>query len=316
MKREKNDKPKLSWRMQQFIKTPWKSRLRAQRISAQEILSEEFMDKYNGYLFWEDLCQHQEMSEKFIEDHINRIYPIPLLNRGLIGESFIRKYAFDINWKTISNSYAHLSTEFLREFKDRIDWNRYFNYHVPTEKFIEEFKDVVPWSYVPGRVKMSENFIRRHRLEMEKYYAFWTNICEHQDLSEEFIEEFAEKVDWKAVSYKQKLSKEMMHKYADKLEWRYIISNQNIDQKFVEEHIDYILPLSPWQWTDMIKHIKFGRRFLRKYKNKIRWVEMQMLYERIAYNIEHNIKSSFIECATIVPKEFVEEMKKKAGYYN
>lgn len=316
MGRKKSNKPKLSWRMQQFIKNPAASRRRARHISEQEKLSEEFMDKYNGYLFWEELCKNQEMSEEFIEKHISRIYPRPLLDRGLIGERFIRKYAFDINWKTISNSSANLSIDFLREFRDKIDWQRYFNYHVPTEKFIEEFKDIIPWCYIPGRVKMSESFIRRHRLEMEKYYSCWNSICEHQVLSEEFIEEFADKVDWKAVSFKQKLSKEMIHKYANKVDWRYIVANQKLDQKFIKDHIDYITSqLSSWQWTDMIKRIKFGKRFLRKYKNKIRWTELDLMLDRMAYNKEHNIESSFLHCATPLDKDFINQIKKEAGYY-
>lgn len=315
MGRKKSNKPKLSWRIKQFIKNPAASRRRARHISEQEVLSEEFMDKYSNYLFWDDLCKHQQMSEDFIENHLNKIYPKPLLDRGLISERFLRKYAFDINWKTISNSLAPLSIDFLREFKDKIDWSRYMCYHTLTEQLIEEFGDVIPWAYVPGRIKMSEKFIRRHRLELEKYYSCWSQICEHQELSEPFIEEFKDKVNWKVISYKQKLSKEMIHKYANKLEWRYIVANQKLDQKFIKDHIDYILPLSSWVWTDMIKRIKFGKRFLKKYCDKIRWIELQLLYERIEYNNEHGIDNSCNKCATVVDREFLEQMKKEAGYY-
>lgn len=316
MGRKKSNKPKLSWRMQQFMKNPWASPLRAERISRSEKLSEDFMRKYEKHLYWEELCKYQDMSEKFIEEFINKIYARPLLDRGLINENFIRRYADTINWKTVSNSRADLSIGFLREFKDKIDWQRYFYNHTPTQKFVEEFRDVIPLSTVIYKVKMTEDFIRRYRIELEKYYSFWSSICETQDLSEEFIEEFADKVNWKVISYRQKLSRRMIEKYADKLDWKYMIANQKFDQKFIEKHIEHILPLSDWTWTEMIRHIKFGKRFLRKYKNKIRWVDLQLTYERIAFNIEHNISTASLECATVVDRKFIEEMKRKAGYYN
>ena len=73
MGRKKSDKPKLSWRMQQFIKNPYASYLRARRISLEPGLSEDFMREYADHLDWRRLSEVQQMSEEFIEEFKDKV---------------------------------------------------------------------------------------------------------------------------------------------------------------------------------------------------------------------------------------------------
>ena len=125
MGRKKSDKPKLSWRMQQFIKNPRGSRIRTRRICREEKLSEDFMRQYADYLNWYDLSQHQQMSEEFCKEFLTRVDWRSVLNRGLISEQFLRNYKDEIKWEVVSNSSMPLSIDFLREFKDQICWKNY-----------------------------------------------------------------------------------------------------------------------------------------------------------------------------------------------
>jgi hypothetical protein len=74
----------------------------------------------------------------------------------------------DINsdfWSCISHSQK-LSEEFIREFKDKVDWFHISQYQKLSEEFIREFKDKVDWSYISQYQKLSESFIREFKIKL------------------------------------------------------------------------------------------------------------------------------------------------------
>ena len=46
----------------------------------------------------------------------------------------------------------------------------------------------------------------------------WKDISKYQDLSEEFIREFQDKVDWYWISVSQKLSEDFINEFKDRLD--------------------------------------------------------------------------------------------------
>ena len=90
---------------------------------------------------------------------------------------------------TISSYKRLLSEEFIREFKDNVDWDMISNYQTLSEDFIREFKDNVNWLYISRnsnlKYKLSEDFIREFK---DKLY--WYFISTDQKLNSEFINEF------------------------------------------------------------------------------------------------------------------------------
>jgi hypothetical protein len=54
----------------------------------------------------------------------------------------------------------------------------------------------------------------------------WYSISRtSQELSEEFIEEYADKLDWKCIAYFQKLTPEIIKKFSNRILWKDLCKN-------------------------------------------------------------------------------------------
>jgi hypothetical protein len=58
-----------------------------------------------------------------------------------------------------------------------------------------------------------------------------------QTLSEDFIREFKEKVDWGCISAKQNLSNDFLLEFGSKIKWNTYFSHQEADFSIMEEFI-------------------------------------------------------------------------------
>ena len=105
-----------------------------------------------------------------------------------LSEEFIREFKDYVDWYFIS-SFQNLSEDFIREFKNYVTWLKISMYQQLSEKFIREFKDDVYWYEISLCQNLSENFISEH-----KEYVSWYNISNYQKLSPEFIQEFENKL--------------------------------------------------------------------------------------------------------------------------
>ena len=90
------------------------------------------------------------------------------------------------NWEFYADNT--LTEDFIREFKDKVDWEYISEFQKLSEDFIREFKDNVSWSFVSINQKLSENFIREFQDKVD-----WFLIYAYQTLSKEFKEEFKDK---------------------------------------------------------------------------------------------------------------------------
>jgi len=117
-------------------------------------------------------------------------------------------------WEVVNRLFGYdYSEEFVREFKDRVNWKIYCHNNILTEDFIIEFKDYVNWDGVSSCQTLSENFIRDF-----KDKVVWNLISAYQILSEEFIREFKDYVDWSNIfCWQNNISEEFIKEFKDKL---------------------------------------------------------------------------------------------------
>lgn len=97
------------------------------------------------------------------------------------GDSIIMRYDRYLNWDLLSGHYS-FSVDLLRIYQHRVNW-----------------------SILLGRNSFDENLLR----EMAPNFSTqkcWSIVCEKQKLSESFIHEFADKVDWENIALYQKVS--------------------------------------------------------------------------------------------------------------
>jgi len=101
-----------------------------------------------------------------------------------------------------------LSEDFMREFRDRIDWNCISAYQKLSEFFIKEFQDKLNWDWISIYQKLSEEFMREFQNKGDWYF-----ISKYQILSEDFIREFKDKISLVQISKYQKLSEKFRKEF-------------------------------------------------------------------------------------------------------
>lgn len=133
-------------------------------------LSEEFINKYFDFLYIKDIICYQNISEQFLEAHIEK---------------------FDKNALIAISSKISISESFIRKFQNKIYWNCIF-YSNKSESFLEEFQDKVSWFKVSINCKLSEGFIRKFQNKIN-----FSNLNFNKTkLSQKFILEFKDKINF------------------------------------------------------------------------------------------------------------------------
>jgi hypothetical protein len=109
----------------------------------------------------------------------------------------------------------------IKDIKRKLEWEKYYNPYFDwydlafyadntlSEDFIREFKDKVDWEFV----------------------------SEYQDLSEDFIREFKDKVDWYWISFRQILSEDFIREFQDKVNWNMVLTYQKLSREFKNEYV-------------------------------------------------------------------------------
>ena len=97
------------------------------------------------------------------------------------------------------------------------------------ELTLEEIEEIrkdpnnVNWFEISAYYILSEDFIREFKDKVE-----WWNICLNRTiLSENFSREFQDKIDWYYISCTQNLSKLFIYEFYDKVYWSYLIKKHN-----------------------------------------------------------------------------------------
>ena len=154
-----------------------------------------------------------------------------------------------------------------------------------SEDFIIEFKNEIHIGEILSRYKLSENCIReifiiekgltqKEKMKKEdgctwtlkdRWESFWKHISSSQELSEDFIREFQDRVDWTLISKHQKLSEEFIREFQDRVDWEKISRYQRLSEKFIGEFKDKV------DWEKISWNQKLSSQFLLEFKYYIYW---------------------------------------------
>ena len=104
---------------------------------------------------------------------------------------FWRENRFRVNWTDISKM-KNMTADVIREFQNELDWNMLSRNNSIGEKTLEEFWNKFDWKDVLTRRYLSEDFIRKHKYDLD-----WGLISYFQgQLSEDFVEEMSNFIVW------------------------------------------------------------------------------------------------------------------------
>ncbi len=234
---------------EEFIRE-FKDKIDWEYISSYQKLSEEFIREFKDKVDWCWVSMHQKLSEDFIREFADKLDFLGILNNQKLSEEFKKEFkllkegSIPKEKKMHENTIADikkiceksniqydetLSEDFIKTFKDDVNWCWLSTYKNLSEDFIREFADCVNWIYISEAQNLSENFIREFKDRVS-----WDKISKHQILSENFIREFKYKVDLNNILQNQKLSESSIRKFQNSIDWCYLCPKSFTNEIFVE----------------------------------------------------------------------------------
>ena len=268
-------------------------------IFTNQTLSEPFIEKYADKADWYKISEHQTLSESFIEKYSDKVIWDLIPQNQTLSEPFIEKFADKLNWSEISE-HQKLSESFIEKYADKVDWYSISKYQKLSESFIEKYADKLNWERVSENQMLSEEFKQKHwaqlypglpnphieqnNVNVEKENNMteyekglreriasgeeidWEGLSGSKDfnqLSNEFVKEFADELDWGSISEYQKLSESFIEKYADRVDWDWISAVQTLSEAFIEKYSDKV------DWKTISRSQTFSYLFFNENKDKI-----------------------------------------------
>lgn len=226
-----------------IVRNPFKLSRNDWTIISKQKIDEAFMLRWKEFLDWKVICEYQKLSEEFIEHlALKYLYLDMISAHQVLSEYFMDKYKNNLDWGLLScsqymsedfirehldlvkfeqlsfNNKLNLSIDFLREFKDEIDWEGWWLFQPLKYKELYEFRDMIyDWRQISRNRNLPIEVIEHFRNELN-----WKDVCLKTHLTEEFMEEYINYLDWDSVSYAQDLSEDFITRHADKVNWNHV----------------------------------------------------------------------------------------------
>lgn len=244
---------------------------------------DRFISLFDDSLIFNVMCtlKDRQLRDSFIEKNDYLINFSSLSNSQFLSDYIIRKYSKKLNWELLSY-YQVLSEDIIREYKNLVNWTNIFSWQKLSEEFLYEFEDrlsasnldlilknkrivlsedfyesylsVIDMDVLMGYRHLSMNFINKHIDKIHFAYIYnhvlsedfieqyqdrvnWSDISQFQKLSESFIEKHQDKVNWSYISQFQILSETFIEKYSHKLSLYFVIRSQKLSEEFIRRHI-------------------------------------------------------------------------------
>jgi hypothetical protein len=153
--------------------------------------------------------------------------------------------------RILLNKSADVWLRISDEFHPDTSLNRYHGYLCTRMDWLNDY------------VLLTEEFIREFPDKLEWYY-----ISEHKIFSEDFLREFQHKVDWEIITWSQTLSEDFLREFHDKVCWSNISRYQKLSDGFIREFHDKVC------WSNISRYQKLSDGFIREFYVKIKWKEL------------------------------------------
>jgi hypothetical protein len=145
--------------------------------------SEYFMDKYAEKLNWDEIGEHQTLTEEQIEKYANRFDWDNISCTQQMSEKFIEKHKKRINWEFVSK-HQILTESFIEKHKDKIDWYWISSSQILSEIFIYNNLDKVNWENISRFQKLSHTFIVKNINNISVSHLKYNELVDWQELKE------------------------------------------------------------------------------------------------------------------------------------
>lgn len=255
-------------------------------ISTELILPDEFIDQTLSFLEKDRVSAHQVLSINTIEKHIDEFYFMGNLVRcQTLNDSIMRKIMvktkvhFPSDFNKMIPQYQVLTEDFMRDFKDKLDWDTISLCQTLGSTFIDEFADLLNWSIMSETQMLTIDQMQNYAPNLH-----WNGVSKFQVLTPEFIVKYKHMLNWDSLPQYQTITAEILSKCKSYANWNIVCMYTQLTCDEWENFIDYV------RWTIISRYQTLTEDFIRKYSDKVDW-------EQIAYyqTLSDEFKLEFAE---------------------
>lgn len=133
----------------------------------QTVLTEQFMDKMALWLDWNAVSRSRKFGEEFMLRHLDQLNPDRMQENSKLRDilenyekfitTFLKYDRYSVKWAGY-NYPSNISIEFIREYKDVIDFSKFISSFISNGKgteFVDEFHNYFnndTWDRIEGRL--------------------------------------------------------------------------------------------------------------------------------------------------------------------
>ena len=94
--------------------------------------------------------------------------------------------------------------------------------------------ETINWCEISQKYKFDDDFIDEFANKLDWYF-----LCKYHKLNESIIDKYIDKVDWVILTIYQKLNPNMIEKYKNKIYWFWLIVNNDFNEDFLWKYCEY-----------------------------------------------------------------------------
>lgn len=113
-----------------------------------QTLDSSVYDRFTDVLDWEGVSCYQHMTESMIRKYADRLHWPHLCSQQIITEDILRDFHQYVDWECSDIYWRPLSSEFLHQFANKIDWKNVSIYQSLGDSDLEEFADRLYWTTI------------------------------------------------------------------------------------------------------------------------------------------------------------------------
>lgn len=151
--------------------------------------------------------------------------------------------------------------------------------------------------------ELSEDFLNQY-----KDVINWTAVSMRESLSEDLIRKFQDYIDWKFLSMLHPLSVEFIREFKDKLNWECLTMYREMDEEFIREFSEYV------DWYILSTYTPLSEDLIREFKDKVDWNSISLiqdLSEDFIREYQDSVNWSFIFATQKLTEGFLREFESR-----
>lgn len=103
-----------------------------------------------------------------------------------------------------------------------------------SEDHIKYILEYIDWVKI-SKSKMSESFVEQFKDKLD-----WSLVCDNTHFSEDFYEKYIQNVDWKILCRNRNFPEEFYERHLDNVHWLGLCARHDLSESFLERHLDLI----------------------------------------------------------------------------